>query len=155
MLKKKKNNYTQSFSVVVDEYALDEKKKQLFVKGKIDLQEQANANRDTAFDRILDKFLKAGGDVNNLDYSASESQYGEFENLDNASYLIELQDMLEQYDGELYDANLSLADKKAIFDAESSKWLKEYADKQKEEKKAEIEPKKEENNTQEEVDKNA
>ena len=155
MLKKKKNNYTQSFSIIVDEYALDEKKKQLFVKGKIDLQQQANANRDTAFDRILDKFLKAGGDVGSLDYSASDSQYGEFENLDNASYLIELQDMLEQYDGELYDSNLSLAEKKAIFDKKSDEWLNEYVNKQKAEKKAEIEPKEGIDNTLEEVDKNA
>lgn len=154
MLKKKKNNYTQSFNVIVDEYALDVKKKELFVKGKINLQEQANANRDTAFDRILDKFLKAGGDVTNLDYSAFDSQFGEFENLDNASYLIELQEMLEQYDGELYDANLPFAEKKAIFDKISNEWLQEYVNKQKEEKKAEIEPKNE-NNTQEEVDKNA
>lgn len=154
MLKKKKNDYSQSFALVVDEYALDDKKKKIIVKGKIDLQAQMNASRNDAFDKIIDRFLNK--ESNDLPSACPpvDGQFGEFSSVDNSTYLLELEDYLRSYDGELYDESLPLTEKKAIFDSKSSEWLKEFADKQKEEKKAEIEPKNE-NNTQEEVNNNA
>lgn len=154
MLKKKKNDYTQTFNLIVDEYCLDEKKKQIVVKGKIDLQEQMNASRDDAFDKIIDRFLNK--ESNDLPSSCPpvEGQFGEFTSVDNSTYLLELEDYLSSYDDELYDADLPLSEKKAIFDEKSNQWLQEFANKQNDQKKVEIEPKNE-NNTQEEVDKNA
>ena len=154
MLKKKKNDYSQTFNLIVDEYVLDEKKKQIVVKGKIDLQEQMNASRNDAFDKIIDRFLNK--ESNDLPSACPpvEGQFGEFTSVDNSTYLLELEDYLSTYDGELYDKDLPLSDKKAIFDSKSDEWLKGFANKQKDEKKAEIEPKNE-NNTQEEVVNNA
>lgn len=150
MLKKKKSNYTQSFNCLVDDWILDTKKMCIVSKGKIDLQQQMNAFRDQAFDRIIDKYLHSSGECP-VPCPGVEGQYGEFSSCDNASYLIELEDYLSQYDGELFDGELPLSEKKAIFDKASDEWLQEFARKQKEQKKAEIEPKKEnENNVQEE-----
>lgn len=155
MLKKKKNDYSQSFNLVVDEYALDEKKKQIIVRGKIDLQQQMNASRNDAFDKIIDRFLNK--ESNDLPKACPPvvGQFGEFSNVDNSTYLLELEDYLSSYDNELYDENLPLSEKKAIFDTKSSEWLKELESKENDEKKAIIEPKKEEKNTQEEVVNNA
>lgn len=150
MLKKKKNDYTQTFNLIVDEYILDPKKKQIVVKGKIDLQEQMNANRNDAFDKIIDRFLNKESNELPSACPPVEGQFGEFTSVDNSTYLLELEDYLSSYDGELYDSDIPLSEKKAIFDAKSEEWLKDFANKQTEEKKAEIEPKSE-NNTQEEV----
>lgn len=154
MLKKKKNDYTQRFNLIVDEYALDDKKKKIVVKGKIDLQEQMNASRNDAFDKIIDRFLNKESNELPSACPPVEGQFGEFSSVDNSTYLLELEDYLSTYDGELYDADLPLSEKKSIFDAKSNEWLNDYANKLKEEKKAEILPKNE-NNTQEEVDNNA
>lgn len=151
MLKKKKNDYSQSFNLVVDEYALDEKKKQIVVKGKIDLQQQMNASRNDAFDKIIDRFLnKESNDLPSV-CPPIEGQFGEFTNVDNSTYLLELEDYLSSYDGELYDKDLPLTEKKAIFDRKSSEWLKEFENKSKGEKNAEIESKKEEETQKEEI----
>lgn len=151
MLKKKKNDYSQSFNLVVDEYALDEKKKRIIVKGKIDLQEQMNASRNDAFDKIIDRFLNK--ESNDLPSARPpvEGQFGEFTSVDNSTYLLELEDYLSSYDGELYDKDLPLSEKKAIFDRKSSEWLKEFNNKEKEEKTTEIELKKEEETQKEEI----
>lgn len=153
MLKKKKNDYTQRFNLIVDEYALDPKKKQIVVTGKIDLQEQMNSSRNDAFDKIIDRFLNKESNELPSACPPVESQFGEFSSVDNSTYLLELEDYLSTYDGELYDRDLPLSEKKAIFDAKSNEWLKDYSNKLKEEKKVEIQPKND--NTQEEVDKNA
>ena len=152
MLKKK--DYSQSFNLIVDEYILDEKKKQIVVKGKIDLQEQMNASRNDAFDKIIDRFLNKESNDLPSPCPPVDGQFGEFSSVDNSTYLLELEDYLRSYDGELYDENLPLTEKKAIFDSKSSEWLKEYANKQNDEKKSEIESKIE-NNTQKEVNNNA
>ena len=101
MLKKK--DYSQSFNLIVDEYILDEKKKQIVVKGKIDLQEQMNASRNDAFDKIIDRFLNKESNDLPSPCPPVDGQFGEFSSVDNSTYLLELEDYLRSYDGELYD----------------------------------------------------
>lgn len=67
MLKRKREEFQQTFSNFETDYILDQEKKELVEVGKINLQEKIQSNASCALDKILDKFLDINS-INNMQH---------------------------------------------------------------------------------------